>query len=97
MPDVKHIPSPSELDRWIGEPVKALSISTTLFLENQHKQPVLSKTHQDIIQQFMALDVQYILHGSRSHGHGHRQYCAYINFLGKKLFKADTMSDFVQG
>lgn len=97
VPDVKHILSPSELDRWIGEPVKALSMATSLFLTNQHKQPVLPKIHQDIIQRFMALDVQYILHGAKFHGHSHRQYCAYINFLGKKLFKADTMSDFVQG
>lgn len=97
MPDGKHIPSPSELDRWIGEPIRAISMSTSLFLENQHRHPVLSKVHQDIIQRFMALDVQYILHGARAHGHSHRQYWSYMNFLGKKLFKADAMSDFVQG
>lgn len=97
IPDVKHIPSSSELERWMGEPIKALSISTSMFLINQYKQPVLSKAHQIIIQHFMALDVQYIIHGAKLHGHSHRQYHAYINFLGKKLFKADTMTDFVQG
>lgn len=97
MPDVKHVPTLGELERWVGEPVKAISIDTTLFLTNQHKQPVLSKVHQDIIMMFLSLDVQYIIKGAKLHCHNYRQYCAYINFLGKKLFKSDAVSDFVHG
>lgn len=97
LPDTKNLPSTNEIDRWIGEPVKVLIISTTLFLTNQHKQPVLSKLHQEIIQKFLNIDVQYVIKGPKLHESNYRQYNAYINYLGKKLFKNDTLSEFVQG
>lgn len=97
LPESKYLPPANEIDRWIGEPVKVLIISTTLFLLNQHKQPVLSRTHQEVIQKFMNLDVQYIIKGPRLHGNSYKQYNAYINHLGKKLYKSDAMTNFVQG
>lgn len=96
MPDINNIPNSEEIDRWIGEPVKAISISTELFVSNMYKQPVLPKLHQDIIQKFLALDVQYIIRGAKK-THSHNQYCGYINFLGKKLYKEDVVSEFVHG
>lgn len=97
LPEIKNLPQLHEIDRWIGEPVKVLIISTTLFLTNQHKQPVLSKLHQEVIQKFMNLDVQYIIKGPKLHESNYRQYNAYLNYLGKKLFKKDAISEFVQG
>lgn len=95
LPDVKHNVPGCELERWIGEPVKALLIPTSFFLINQHGKPVLSRTHQDIIKKFMGIDVQYIIkpdtEGDLS------LYVRYLHFLGKKLYVQDTMSEFVQG
>lgn len=97
LPPKGYVPSQKEMNRWVGEPVKALSIATSLFLTNQHKQPVLSQTHQAIVQQFMSLDIQYIINGAKLHGYTYKQYCAYMTFLGKKLYKDGVMTEFVQG
>ncbi|KAL3276952.1 hypothetical protein HHI36_012317 [Cryptolaemus montrouzieri] len=101
LPDVKHIPSPCEIDRWLGEPVKALLINTSLFILNTHGKPVLPKIHQEIIQKFMALDVQYII---KTNSTGDiSMYNKYISFLGRKLYTPNEneavykgMEDFLQ-
>lgn len=97
VPDIKYSISDLKVERWLGEPVKALIIPTNLFLTNHHKQPVLAKAHQELIQKFMTLDVQYIIKGPSYHGNSHKQYNAYLNFLGKKLYVHDTMADFTKG
>ncbi|KAJ8952111.1 hypothetical protein NQ314_007604 [Rhamnusium bicolor] len=95
IPDTKHTVPSCELDRWIGEPVKAIVIPTSFFLINQHGKPVLSRTHQDIIKKFMSIDVQYII---KPDSEGDLSlYIRYLHFLGKKLYVQDTMSEFVQG
>ncbi|KAF5279735.1 hypothetical protein FQA39_LY05425 [Lamprigera yunnana] len=97
LPEVTHLPSSKEIDRWIGEPVKVLVIHTSLFILNQHQQFVLAKVHQDLIQKFMYLDVQYLIYGPSMCGNSYSRYCAYINFLGKKLFRSDATTDYIQG
>lgn len=57
---------------------------------------MLPKVHQDIVQRFMSIDVQYIIHLDVEAG-DHSLYVKYMNFLGKKLYICDTMSQFVQG
>lgn len=95
LPDVKHIPSLSQVERWIGEPVKALIIPSSFFILNQYGKPVLSKFHQEIIKKFMAIDVQYII---KCDSEGDiSMYMKYLTFLGKKLYVNDIMSEFVQG
>ncbi|XP_060519881.1 protein arginine N-methyltransferase 5 [Cylas formicarius] len=95
MPDISSIPSTEELDRWIGEPVKALVIPTSYFLTNQYGKPVLSKAHQEIIRRFITIDVQYIIHLDTEADFF--MYVKYMNFLGKKLYSCDIMAEFVQG
>lgn len=98
LPEVKHLPTTKELERWVGEPVKALIIHTSLFITNQHQSFVLAKAHQDIIQKFMDLDVQYIIKGpSKGVNNSYKCYWAYINFLGKKLHHVDDTTDYMQG
>lgn len=93
--EVKHYLPLCELNRWVGEPVKALVIPTSFFLINQHGKPVLSRAHQDIIKKFMTLDVQYVI---KQDTEGDLSlYVRYLNFLGKKLYVQDTMAEFVQG
>jgi type II protein arginine methyltransferase len=41
-----------EINRWFGEPIKALIIPTTLFLTNNSGYPVLSKDHQTLLIKF---------------------------------------------
>jgi len=97
LPDVKHLPTSKEIERWVGEPVKVLIVSTSLFIVNQHQQYVLAKAHQDIIQRFMSLDVQYVIRGSTRNENSYNKFWAYINFLGKKLYQSDSTTDYIQG
>lgn len=57
------VPEEEALARWMGEPVRALSVSTDVFLTNKMGQPVLSKAHQRIIKRFMPYRPQLVIHG----------------------------------
>lgn len=46
------LPSKEAIDRWSGEPVKALVLSTRIFLTNKKGYPVLSRAHQMFVKQF---------------------------------------------
>ncbi|RZB38851.1 PRMT5 domain containing protein, partial [Asbolus verrucosus] len=95
LPDIKHIPLKNEIDRWIGEPIKALIIPTSYFLLNDHGKPVLPRAHQELIQWFLAIDVQYII---KSDSEGDLSvYTKYLHFLGKKLYVSEVNLEFVQG
>ncbi|XP_044756461.1 protein arginine N-methyltransferase 5 [Coccinella septempunctata] len=84
LPDIMHIPSSDEIDRWLGEPVKALSINTSLFVRNIHGKTVLPKRIQDVIQRFMSIDVQYIIKSNDTEDIS--VYNKYLSFLGRKLY-----------
>lgn len=84
LPDVRYIPPSNEIDRWLGEPVKALLINTNLFVKNTHDKPVLPKIIQDVIQRFMSIDVQYIIKTNNSEDIS--VYNKYLSFLGRKLY-----------
>ncbi|VEN57616.1 unnamed protein product [Callosobruchus maculatus] len=91
----QKIAPPCEISRWIGEPVKAIVIPTSYFLENQYGKPVLSKVHQEILQKFMSIDVQYVI---KVDSEGDVSlYLRYLQFLGKKLYVHDVMNEFVHG
>lgn len=95
LPDNANIPPDCEIDRWIGEPVKALIIPTTYFVLNIHGKPVLTRAHQDLIQRFLSIDVQYII---KSDSDGDLSiYTKYLSFLGKKLYVGDPNLEFIQG
>ena len=42
----EDLPSYTVLQRWLAEPVRAVILSTNLFLTNKKGYPVLSRTHQ---------------------------------------------------
>ncbi|KAL1517199.1 hypothetical protein ABEB36_000995 [Hypothenemus hampei] len=96
IPDIKHLPSTEEIDRWIGEPVRALVLKASYFLLNQYGKPVLPKALQEIVKRFMTIDVQYVFHLDIEVS-DHSLYVKYMSFLGKKLYVCDTMAEFVQG
>lgn len=43
------LPPQSVLDRWVGEPVKAVVVPTKVFVTNKKGFPTLSRRHQDFI------------------------------------------------
>lgn len=43
------MPSDAVIDKWLGEPIKAAILPTSIFLTNKKGFPVLSKAHQRII------------------------------------------------
>jgi protein arginine N-methyltransferase 5 len=58
-----EVPDEQALVRWLGEPVRALSLSTDIFLTNKMGQPVLSRAHQRILKRFMPYRIQLVVHG----------------------------------
>ena len=45
----EDLPPQSVLDRWVGEPVKAVIVPTRVFLTNRKGFPTLSRRHQDFV------------------------------------------------
>ena len=52
------VPPPSELQRWFGEPVRAIIVPTSTFQPNKRGFPALSKAHQAVLVSFFQLGVQ---------------------------------------
>jgi protein arginine N-methyltransferase 5 len=57
------VPEEQAMARWMGEPVRGLSVSTDVFLTNKMGQPVLCKAHQRIFKRFMPYRTQAVVHG----------------------------------
>ncbi|BDD62772.1 hypothetical protein MAP00_007734 [Monascus purpureus] len=51
----KQLPATFVQSRWHSEPVRLLTIDTTVFIKNQKGYPVLPKPHQALISKFMGL------------------------------------------
>lgn len=74
------LPSNEEIMRWLGEPVKCLIISTSVFLTNKKGFPVLSKAHQAVLKAFAGINVQVIISGTLMHD-SIKYYVQYINHI----------------
>ena len=55
---VENIPTENQVLRWVGEPMKTVSIPTSMFLTNKKGYPVLGRQHQALIRRFIHLDIQ---------------------------------------
>lgn len=84
-------PPAEEINRWLGEPVKALVVPTDIFLTNKRGYPVLSKSHQSLVKAFFSLDVQVIVSGN-SHHVAIKHYQQYLNYLYQVCFNTDTLN-----
>uniref|UniRef100_A0A8V5GG38 Protein arginine N-methyltransferase 5 n=1 Tax=Melopsittacus undulatus TaxID=13146 RepID=A0A8V5GG38_MELUD len=62
------LPSSAAIDRWLGEPLKAALLPTSLFLTNKRGFPVLSRAHQRLLARLLKLEVQVVLTGAPRHG-----------------------------
>ncbi|XP_073431544.1 protein arginine N-methyltransferase 5 [Dendrobates tinctorius] len=73
------LPSTNVIDRWLGEPIKAAVLPTSIFLTNKKGFPVLSKVHQRLIFRLFKLEVQFIISGI--HRHSEKDFCSYLQYL----------------
>jgi type II protein arginine methyltransferase len=73
----------SSFHRWCGEPVKAVVLSTSVFLTNQKQFPVLSRRHQQLLKILMKYKIHVILKGRSLHcgGTSHVPYFQYLRHL----------------
>jgi protein arginine N-methyltransferase 5 len=54
----ENLPPKEQIQRWLGEPVKALVLPTSVFQTNKRGFPTLSKAHQDLLLLFFRHNVQ---------------------------------------
>ena len=52
------VPPHSAVQRWFGEPVRAIVVPTSIFQNNKRGFPALSKAHQAVLLSFFPLNVQ---------------------------------------
>uniref|UniRef100_A0A0B7AFA1 Protein arginine N-methyltransferase n=1 Tax=Arion vulgaris TaxID=1028688 RepID=A0A0B7AFA1_9EUPU len=94
----ENLPPSPVIDRWLGEPVKAVMVSTSLFLTNKKGYPVLSKPHQTIIRRLFKLEAQVIITGQDRHPEKTiRSYQQYIDHLWQTQDPVDTVTQFAKG
>ncbi|XP_056382794.1 protein arginine N-methyltransferase 5 isoform X2 [Hyla sarda] len=73
------LPGSNVIDRWLGEPIKAAILPTSIFLTNKKGFPVLSKLHQRLIFRLFKLEVQFVISGA--HHHSEKDFCSYLQYL----------------
>jgi protein arginine N-methyltransferase 5 len=57
------LPSSSQLERWMGEPVKAIIIPTSVFITNKKGYPTLSQRHQRFLSSMFQFKVRLLVEG----------------------------------
>jgi protein arginine N-methyltransferase 5 len=93
------LPDEALLNRWAGEPVKALIISTSVFLTNRKNYPVLSKAHQMFIRNLihkMSNDIHFVIKGHCRHS-DMRHYIQYIEHIKSTQMPFDPIANFARG
>jgi protein arginine N-methyltransferase 5 len=63
----------ANLDRWWGEPLKAVILKTDAFLTNRRGYPTLSKRHQEFLVRAFQRNIQIVLAGEPKHSPGPEQ------------------------
>lgn len=73
-------PSKECVRRWLGEPLEALIIPSSLFIRNRHNYPVLPKAWQELIALFLTNYVNFIVSADQN-DNSLKQYAEYLNNL----------------
>lgn len=90
----EDLPPRQTLQRWRGEPVKAIIFPTSIFLTNKKGFPVLSKPHQSFVLEMYQFKIQIILKGRARHAGGYEIYLQYLEHLRLKLFPVPEQDRF---
>ncbi|RWS24179.1 protein arginine N-methyltransferase 5-like protein [Leptotrombidium deliense] len=96
-----NLPDDEELQRWCGEPIKALHIPTSIFITNQKGFPVLSRPCRRFVQNIVektAHDVQFIIRES-VRGANLLHYVQYLDNAKNQAiqYPSDAVSRFARG
>ncbi|GAA6106279.1 protein arginine N-methyltransferase 5 [Tachysurus ichikawai] len=92
------VPSDAVIDKWLGEPIKAAILPTSIFLTNKKGFPVLSKAHQRIIFRLFKLESQFIFTGSSRHSDKEfRTYLQYLEYLSQNRPAPNAYELFAKG
>uniref|UniRef100_A0A3Q2PPR1 Protein arginine N-methyltransferase 5 n=1 Tax=Fundulus heteroclitus TaxID=8078 RepID=A0A3Q2PPR1_FUNHE len=92
------MPSDAVIDKWLGEPIKAAILSTSIFLTNKKGFPVLSKAHQKIIFRLFKLEAQFIFTGASRHTEkDFRSYLQYLEYLNQNRPAPNSYELFAKG
>lgn len=59
------LPSEAVIKRWLGEPVKAIIVPTSIFHTNKKGYPVLSRAHSQLVLSLVEHEAQVIVSGAR--------------------------------
>uniref|UniRef100_A0A8C4HGT5 Protein arginine N-methyltransferase 5 n=1 Tax=Dicentrarchus labrax TaxID=13489 RepID=A0A8C4HGT5_DICLA len=92
------MPSEAVIDKWLGEPIKAAILPTSIFLTNKKGFPVLSKAHQRIIFSLFKLEAQFIFTGTSRHTEkDFRSYLQYLEYLNQNRPAPNAYELFAKG
>uniref|UniRef100_A0A3B4B8A7 Protein arginine N-methyltransferase 5 n=1 Tax=Periophthalmus magnuspinnatus TaxID=409849 RepID=A0A3B4B8A7_9GOBI len=92
------MPSDAVIDKWLGEPIKAAILPTSIFLTNKKGFPVLSKAHQRIIFRLFKLEAQFVFTGTSRHTEkDFRSYLQYLEYLNQNRPAPNAYEMFAKG
>uniref|UniRef100_A0A9J8DHS4 Protein arginine N-methyltransferase 5 n=1 Tax=Cyprinus carpio carpio TaxID=630221 RepID=A0A9J8DHS4_CYPCA len=92
------LPSDTLIDKWLGEPIKAAILPTSIFLTNKKGFPVLSKAHQRVIFRLFKLEAQFIFTGANRHSEKDlRSYLQYLEYLNQNRPQPNAYELFAKG
>jgi protein arginine N-methyltransferase 5 len=93
------LPDEALLNRWTGEPIKAVILSTSIFQTNRKDYPVLTKAHQMFIRNLMnkmSNDIHFIIKGHNRHT-DMRHYIQYLEHIRNTQLPNDPVAKFAKG
>lgn len=82
------LPPRDILDRWMGEPVRAVSLPASIFLVNAAGFPVLSRAHQGVLRSFFRLGIQVTVALEAALPDTIAHYRQYLDHLNGEAFAA---------
>jgi protein arginine N-methyltransferase 5 len=91
------LPSSAHQTRWLGEPVKAVSIPTDIFILNRKGYPVLPKKHQEYLFKLFKLNTQVVLTGYSKADFDIKTYLQYLNYLFKNQLSPTSLESYAKG
>ncbi|EFA85493.1 protein arginine methyltransferase [Heterostelium album PN500] len=73
------LPSPSVINQWLGEPVKAIIIPTSIFVTNPNGYPSLIQKHREFLRKIFKYNIQFILSGCAENMQDYLKYIKYLH------------------
>ena len=93
----QNLPAQPVLSRWLGEPLKVIFLSTSIFMVNQQGFPVLTKAHQAFVCQVLRLGAQLVLVGRSRVENDLKTYWQYLNHLHQTMPLPGPLEAFAKG